>query len=125
MDRCIKKIYNLFDKNFLIEFFMKLDVSFWNCSFRLLQKKYLKVDWSLYSSINFFGSSNEKGKDYSCIGSGVILYACGGDCLKTQTSSVKIDTKLVKMALNMDLKDKKMTKKIVFRQSGGGVHLLR
>ena len=44
----------------------------------------------------------------------------GGDCLKTQTSSVKIDTKLVKMALNMDLKDKKMTKKIVFRQSGGG-----
>lgn len=43
----------------------------------------------------------------------------GGDCLKTQTSSVKIDTKLVKMALNMDLKDKKMTKKIVFRQSGG------
>ena len=42
----------------------------------------------------------------------------GGDCLKTQTSSVKIDTKLVKMALNMDLKDKKMTKKIVFRQSG-------
>ena len=24
------------------------------------------------------------------------------------------------MALNMDLKDKKMTKKIVFRQSGGG-----
>ena len=43
-----------------------------------------------------------------------------GDCLKTQTSSVKIDTKLVKMALNMDLKDKKMTKKIVFRQSEGG-----
>lgn len=42
----------------------------------------------------------------------------GRDCLKTQTSSVKIDTKLVKMALNMDLKDKKMTKKIVFRQSG-------
>ena len=42
-----------------------------------------------------------------------------GDCLKTQTSSVKIDTKLVKMALNMDLKDKKMTKKVVFRQSEG------
>lgn len=37
-----------------------------------------------------------------------------GDCLKTQTSSVKIDTKLVKMALNIDLKDKKMTKKVVF-----------
>lgn len=45
----------------------------------------------------------------------------GGDCLKTQTSSVKIDTKLVKMALNMDLKDKKMTKKVVFRQSEGGI----
>ena len=38
----------------------------------------------------------------------------GGDCLKTQTSSVKIDTKLVKMALNIDLKDKKMTKKVAF-----------
>lgn len=51
----------------------------------------------------------------------LFFYLCvGRDCLKTQTSSVKIDTKLVKMALNMDLKDKKMTKKIVFRQSGEG-----
>ena len=42
------------------------------------------------------------------------MVVVGGDCLKTQTSSVKIDTKLVKMALNIDLKDKKMNKKVVF-----------
>lgn len=35
----------------------------------------------------FYGSSNEKGKDFSCIGSGVVLYACGGGC-----SSTKVDT---------------------------------
>ena len=38
--------------------------------------------------LTFYGSSNEKGKDYSCIGSGVIVYACnGGGC-----SSTKLDT---------------------------------
>ena len=38
--------------------------------------------------LTFYGSTNEKGKDYSCIGSGVIVYACnGGGC-----SSTKLDT---------------------------------
>ena len=38
--------------------------------------------------LTFYGSTNEKGKDYSCIGSGVIVYACnGGGC-----SSTKVDT---------------------------------